>query len=106
MVNRLPGATDHDRARHIIKEYGARPSEEYGDRKARYDEKEHGIIFLDMRHLVNDLLRDHNLKPVRGNYLDRAEGLRHHLERVHRLLAKSVDLGFPPIVSVRSFLRQ
>jgi hypothetical protein len=104
LIDRVPGRTDHDRAHHIIKKYGGRPSEENGDGKLRYDEKM-GSSWVDMCYLVNDLLRDHDLKAVQGNYLDRGkdEGLRRHLQRVHRLLAQSLDAGFPPIVSVRAF---
>src|SRR5438105_82003 len=60
MLDRLPGKSGHDQVRHLIKEYGSKPSEDYKAKKPRYVETS-GITWVDMRHIVNDLLRDHDL---------------------------------------------
>ena len=104
LLDVIPGETRHDQVRHIIKKYGSKPSEEYKGKKPRYQETS-GITWIDMRHIVNELFADYELDPVQGTYLDRGkkEPLAEHLKRVHRLLARSLKAGFPPLLSVRSF---
>jgi hypothetical protein len=104
LLERLPGKTSHDKLRQLIKDYGSKPSEEYKGKKPRYQEAS-GITWVDMRHFVSDLFADRDLGPIQGSYLDRdkKEPLADHLQRVHRLLARSLAAGFPPVLSIRSF---
>ncbi len=100
----LPGDDAFAKIRYLIDKYGLKPSEEYGGKKPRYDDKS-GVTWHDLRHFVNDVLRDHQVPPVEGRYLDRDKGETplEQLRRVHALLRESLAAGFPPILAVRSF---
>lgn len=88
----------------IIARYGAKPSETYGPRRARYS-SDAGLTAEDMPFLVNDALAAGDLTRARGDWLDVGSGedARAHLRRVHALLAGSLARGLPPVVEVRAF---
>lgn len=104
VARRLPGADAPEKIRGLIGTYGRRPSEEYGGKKPRYTE-DAGMSWRDLLGLANDVYADHGLPPARGSYLDRSKGEAtvDHVLRIHGLLRRSLDAGFPPLVSFRSF---
>lgn len=104
VARRLPGPGDLDKIRGLIERYGRRPSEEYEGRKARYTD-DGGTSWRDLLGMTNDLLGDHGLPPVVGGYLDRRkdEPPAAQIHRIHGLLRRSLEAGFPPLVSFRAF---
>lgn len=105
LAGRLPGKSAEEQIRGLIARHGGRPSEEYGDGRPRYSEKE-GMGWADVLGLANDALKDGGFKPLEGGYLDRRQGEEpaDHVRRVHRALKASLDAGQPPLVSFRSFM--
>lgn len=103
-VAEIEGDDDDARVKTIIEEYGRGPSDIYPDR-ARYREKG-GMADLELLGMVNDFLKDAELRTVAGSPLDRtkeeAPGV--HLRQIHQKLRRSLDAGFPPIVILRSFV--
>jgi hypothetical protein len=88
----------------VIEEYGRKPSDVYPDRP-RYREKG-GMSDLELLGMVKEVLAEAKLATVEGTALDRtkAEAAGIHLRKVHTLLRRSLDAGFPPIVILRSFV--
>lgn len=66
----------------------------------------HGVACEDLAVGVNEMLDEHKLPPLSAIYLDRKEGEeeRDHLDRVTRLLSRSLSAGTPPILNLRSFV--
>lgn len=65
----------------------------------------HGVISEDLLAGLNELLEESEVEALRGSYLDRKEGESDEemIERVHRILARSIERGVAPILSLRSF---
>jgi hypothetical protein len=105
VADRLPGEDAAAKVRGLIKEYGTRSSEAYGEPETRYTDKR-GITWVDMRHFADDVLRAHRAGGVGGSYLDRRqrEQPAEQAHRVHRILRQSLDAGFPPLIAFRSFV--
>jgi hypothetical protein len=105
IAERLPGDDAAAKVRGLIKEYGTRTSEAYGEPEARYTDKR-GITWVDMQHFADDLLREQRVTGVAGGYLDREkdETPAAQARRVHRLLRNSLQAGFPPLIAFRSFV--
>jgi hypothetical protein len=101
---RLPGETAEQKVLALIERYGRRPSEAYGPPRTRYADAS-GVTWVDLTALVNDLLAEHGIAPLRGRYLDRSAGeaLEDHVRRVHRALQGSLRRGVPALLSLRSF---
>ena len=100
---KIKGSNDEDRVQTIIEVYGHVPSDAYPER-SRYREDE-GMCDREMLGMVQDFLTQNGLGRIEGGYLDRAkeEPVGTHLRKVHAKLRRSLDLGFPPIVLIRSF---
>ena len=98
------GQTDATKLRYIIDRYfRTRPSlVSKGEMRWGF----HGVFVRDFEAAANDLLREKNLKPCRSEFLDRneKETSGEHLSRIHHWMKKSLQSGFPPILSLRSFL--
>jgi hypothetical protein len=101
----LPGESGAGKVRGIIQDYGSRTSEAYGEPETRYTDKR-GITWIDMQHFADEALRAQRVGGVGGGYLDRKkdETPATQARRVHRMLRKSLDAGFPPLVAFRSFV--
>jgi len=101
---KLGGATDADKVAQLIARYGAKPSEAYGGKRARYVASS-GITWSDLGVATTELFEEAGLGATVAGYLDRAQDERHaaHARRVHRLLADSLAAGMPPLLSIRSF---
>ena len=100
----LPGGTADARLDALVARYGTKPSETYGQGRARFEPGQ-GITNDDLANLANDFLRDSHLPGVRGQWLDRAgeETGVAHTRRVHGLLKASLGHGLPAVVEIRSF---
>ena len=100
----LAGGSGDARVEALVARYGARPSETYGSKRARFEPGQ-GITNDDLAYLANDFLRDNSLPGVRGQWLDRAgeETGVVHTRRVHGLLRASLARGLPAVVEIRSF---
>ena len=101
---RLPGATAQDRVDALIARFGAKPSETYGPRRARFV-NDAGIATGDMPFLANDFLGAAGLPAVSGSWLDQQAGEdgQAQLRRFHGLCRSGLASGFPPVVEVRAF---
>jgi len=89
----------------LIENYLSTPSEAYAGKRARY-EATSGITWIDLAYGVDDLCAEHKLPPVESGYLDLHDGetLSKHVRRVHASFRDSLSAGFPPLLSIRSFL--
>lgn len=102
----VPGTTDRERLRNVIRIWGLQPSASLAGRK-RWSRQ--GINAEDLRDLANELAAPKVLPQVRCEpFLTAAgESPRQLLARVHARLAASLAKGLPPVISIRRIaLRQ
>jgi hypothetical protein len=94
--------TDRERIRSIARGPAMRESSSLPGR-ARWSRA--GINLNDLRDVANELARPHSLPPISQQtlFLKPSETQHAHLSRVRTLLARSLDQGFPPILSVRRY---
>ena len=66
----------------------------------------HGVEVEDFAQSCNDLLTEAKLEDVTGSYLDRqkSETDTEMLDRIHGWMLGSIERGFPPVLSVRSYV--
>lgn len=66
----------------------------------------HGVYAADLTESFREILEEVNLPACSADYLDRIEGEtdRQQLARIHRWMAESLEKGFPPVMSLRSFM--
>jgi hypothetical protein len=100
----LPGATPDQKVQRLIATLGQKKSRVFPS-KPRYD-PHIGIELVDLVDLTNDILNAAGQKSVTGVFLDRQkdETPVQQLRRVFEILRTSLDSGFPPLVSLRSFV--
>lgn len=100
-----PNLTDRDRMRAIARGPAMRESSSLPGR-ARWSRA--GINLSDLRDIANEMARPHSLPPISQQtlFLKPGETQEAHLRRVRTLLARSLDAGFPPILSVRSYVKR
>lgn len=99
----LPGKDHRYRIRYVVAAWGKEPSSHIKGRM-RWNPKQ-GINLLDLTDMANAMRKPHYLptikqevltKKTRGSYADL-------LKRSHKLMAKSLKKGFPPIISIRRY---
>ncbi len=99
----IPGKDHKYRIQYVVAAWGKEPSKHVKGRM-RWNKAE-GVNLLDLTDMANDMRRSHNLpsikhevltKKSRGTYVD-------VIKRSHKLMAKSLKKGFPPIISIRRF---
>lgn len=97
--------TDRERIRAIARGPAMRESSSLPGR-ARWSRA--GINLSDLRDVANELARPHSLPPISQQtlFLKPGETQEAHLRRVRSLLARSLDQGFPPILSVRRYAKR
>jgi hypothetical protein len=100
-----PSLTDRERMRAIARGPAMRESSSLPGR-ARWSRA--GINLSDLRDVANEIARPHSLPPISQQtlFLNPGETQEAHLRRVRALLARSLDQGFPPILSVRRYARR
>lgn len=100
-----PSLTDRERIRAIARGPAMRESTSLPGR-ARWSRA--GINLSDLRDVANELARPHSLPPISQQtlFLKPGETQEAHLRRVRSLLARSLDQGFPPILSVRRYAKR
>lgn len=66
----------------------------------------HGVATADLLTGINELLEDHSIAPLSGQYLDRGEqeSSIDFVHRVHRMFQESLRNEVFPILSLRSFV--
>jgi hypothetical protein len=66
----------------------------------------HGIESSDLATGLNEMLAENDLAPLASTYLDRRkdETAAEHLTRCHQLIARSIESGVMPVLSLRSFV--
>lgn len=99
----LDGLSTVDQARELASRFGAQPSQvEAGQRMFQ---RERGITWVDLHAATNHWFEGVGVPPLAGGFLDRRKGepLSEHMQRVHRLLQRSIEVGMPVVASVRSF---
>ncbi len=100
-----PDLTDRDRIRAIARGPAMRESSSLPGR-ARWSRA--GINLSDLRDVANEIARPHSLPPISQQtlFLKPGETQEAHLRRVRTLLARSLDQGFPPILSIRRYAKR
>jgi hypothetical protein len=100
-----PDLTDRERIRAIARGPAMRESSSLPGR-ARWSRN--GINLSDLRDVANEMARPHFLPPISQQtlFLKPGETQDAHLRRVRALLARSLDEGFPPILSVRRYAKR
>ncbi len=96
----LPGDTERERLRYLIRRYGVCPSSEL---KGRNRWSRAGVNLTDLLDMANEMARPQLLPQLRDEVLILAPGGDPHklLARAHHCLEKSLRDGLPPIISVR-----
>ncbi|MDF1811079.1 MAG: hypothetical protein P1V20_02665 [Verrucomicrobiales bacterium] len=66
----------------------------------------HGVYVADLAVSCNELLEEKNLDRCQSGYLDRIDGEtdQAHISRIRSWMDSSLKAGFPPILSLRSFV--
>lgn len=97
--------TDRERIRAIARGPAMRESSSLPGR-ARWSRA--GINLSDLRDVANEMARPHSLPTISQQtlFLKPGETQEAHLRRVRSLLARSLDDGFPPILSVRRYAKR
>ena len=103
VLQSLPGNQPQDKVGHLIRTYGALPSTM---RVAKPMLHERGMHWQDAGVLMNAVLHDHGGPTLASGYLQREPDDDHltHLRKVHRLLAASLEAGWPPVISLRGYV--
>jgi hypothetical protein len=98
----IPGTSDRERMRHIIRSAGARPSNHTPGR-LRWSRR--GVSLADLRDIANELTRGLYLPPLQEEvfFLAARETPEQLLRRVHRRLDVSLAKGLPPVLSLRRY---
>jgi hypothetical protein len=106
LADSLPGSSPQEKVSHLISTIGKKPSNAYrGD--TLYD-PDSGMAPSDLVIFTNLILAGSGQKTVTGSFLDlrNSESSTQHVRRVFLLLKNSLDAGFPPIASFRSFVAE
>jgi hypothetical protein len=100
-----PDLTDRERIRAIARGPAMRESSSLPGR-ARWSRA--GINLSDLSDVANEMARPHSLPPISQQtlFLKPGESQEAHLRRVRTLLARSLDQGFPPILSLRRYAKR
>jgi hypothetical protein len=101
----IKGTTDRAQIHTIIRECGMRPSKHLKDRP-RWSRK--GVSIADLCDMGNELAHGQFLPQLSQQvlFLNPGESPAKLLTRVHRLLETSLRKGFPPILSLRRYVRR
>lgn len=100
-----PGLRDRERIRAIARGPAMRESSSLPGR-ARWSRA--GINLSDLRDVANEMALPLFLPPIGQQtlFLKPGESQEGHLRRVHSLLTRSLDEGFPPILSLRRYAKR
>jgi hypothetical protein len=100
-----PGRSDRERMLAITRGPAMRESASLPGR-ARWSRN--GVNISDLRDIANETGAPHQLPQLRQQtlFLKPGETQEQHLRRVHAQLERSLAAGFPPIVSVRRFVKR
>lgn len=100
---KLVGNDDRTRLRFAIDRYFKNKNSVVFPRAKRLGHT--GVMAEDLENAFNDLLKENNLEKVTRLELSRKEGEgdQEFLERVHGNLQRSLRLGVPPIIQLRSY---
>ena len=101
--NTVPGENSNSRIRYVVSAWGDKPSKHIKGVK-RWNIKQ-GINLLDLTDMANEMRAPHLLPKVKNEVfaLQNDESKAQLLKRSHRLLAKSLKKGLPPIISIRRY---
>ncbi len=101
----LTGDTDRQRIYTIIREYGMRPSAHLTGRP-RWSKK--GVNIADLTDIANEMTRGHFLPQLNQEVLfrDSRETPEKLLLRTHSRFETSLKKGFPPLVSLRRYVKR
>ena len=105
LATNLPGKSPAEKVQNLINLYGKKPSG-YFHHRLRYS-TDIGVGDADIAPFANDWMKqDVSETPVRGEYLTlhTNEIAQQHLDRVYRLLQHSLNAGFPPVLTLQSYV--
>jgi len=105
-ISKTPaGLSDRERIRSIARGPAMRESSSLPGR-ARWSRN--GINLSDLRDVANEMRRPYALPMISEQtlFLKPGESQQAHIRRVRSLLARSLDSGFPPILSVRRYVKR
>lgn len=104
-ANAVPGENDRQRLRTIILREGMRPSKNLGGRP-RWSKS--GVNVSDLCDMANELTQGLYLPGLGYEvlFLKPKETPAKLLDRVHGRMVKSLDKGFPPVLSIRRFVKK
>lgn len=101
----LTGETDKQLIYTIIRDYGMRPSVHIKGRP-RWSSK--GVNLADLLDIANEMTRGHFLPGLSQEVMFRKPGESPEklLKRVHARLNTSLEKGFPPLISLRRYVKR
>ena len=99
------GLSDRERIRAIARGPAMRESSSLPGR-ARWSRN--GINLIDLRDVANEMSQPHQLPPISHQtlFLKHGDSQRAHLSNIRSLLARSLADGFPPMLSIRRFVKR
>lgn len=99
----VPGNDSRSRIRYVVAAWGNQASRHLKGTQ-RWKPKE-GTNLLDLTDMANEMKSGHFLPKIKQQVLSRqqVESPHHFLSRCHAIIAKSMQRGLPPIISIRRY---
>ena len=96
----IPGNDSRSRIRHVVTTWGNQASSHLKGRK-RWNYKE-GVNLLDLNDIANEMRSPHSLPKIEYQVLTRGkrDSYQDLVKHSHKLMAKSLKKGLPPIISI------
>lgn len=103
VFNAVPGSDSRSRIRYVVAAWGNKPSKHIRGTQ-RWKPKE-GTNLLDLTDMANEMRAPHFLPKVKNQVLSKKsnESPSQFLLRCHSRIAKSMQRGLPPIISIRRY---
>jgi len=99
----VPGHNSRTRISYVVRAWGTKPSRHLKGTQ-RWKPKE-GINLLDLTDMANEMRFPHGLPKIKYQVVDQKSGesRSQFLHRAHAMIAKSMNKGLPPIISIRRY---
>ena len=103
VFNSVPGTNSNTRIRYVVAAWGNKPSRHLKGTQ-RWKPKE-GVNLLDLTDMANEMRLAHFLPKIKNEVLSQKtnESRSQFLQRIRTKLAKSLNNGLPPILSIRRY---
>ncbi len=99
----VPGNNSRTRISYVVRAWGNKPSKHIKGTQ-RWNPKQ-GINLLDLTDMANEMRAPHHLPKIKYKVVGQKSGESRSkfLHRTHSLIAKSMNKGLPPLLSIRRY---